>query len=159
MAHAFKTISAKPTYGTLRRNLSQTDYVNQKKGIISYTNSCSQMCDSKTFNNYNSLNSYNIGLQTLKPNKCNINPVNKTNLVYGQYSKVNLNNVCTIAKGPPPSVPCSSANPCDPCQNNEPVTIDFASTVPFYFQYTIDPLGELFGRSQCGELNYTLYQQ
>ena len=34
MAHAFKTISAKPTFGTLQPNLYQSDYINRKKGII-----------------------------------------------------------------------------------------------------------------------------
>jgi hypothetical protein len=74
----------------------------------------------------------------------------------GQYSKLNLQNVCTVSKGPPPSQHCSSDAPCNPCQNNDPVQID-PSTDTFYLDYTIDPLGELFGASQCGELNYTRY--
>ena len=31
MAHAFKNISAKPTFGTLREELNQSDYINRKK--------------------------------------------------------------------------------------------------------------------------------
>jgi len=61
---------------------------------------------------------------------------NKNNLVIGQYSKMNLNGVTTV----------SSNNIV--CNKN-----------PFYETHTIDPFGELFGNTQCGELNYTNYLQ
>jgi hypothetical protein len=74
--------------------------------------------------------------------------------------------VCTISgiSADYQPAPCSSTNPCIPCQNNNPVKIDntvITSTdlgsVPFYFKYQTDPIGELFGKSQCGELNYVHY--
>ena len=86
----------------------------------------------------------------------NILPINKSNLIFGQYSKLNLYNICTVSKGPPPSIPCGFNN-CNPCQNSNNVIIDPNSTTPFYFNYTIDPLGELFGKNSCGILNYTNY--
>lgn len=119
---------AKPTFGTLKENLYQSDYINHKK--------------SKNICRNNS-------------HRCNIVNINTTNLIIGQYSKLNLDNVCTVSNGAPPSKYCSSENPCDPCQNNTSVVIE--STNPFYWENTIDPLGELFGFSQCGELNYTKY--
>ena len=123
MAHAFKNISAKPTFGTLREELNQSDYINRKK------NKC-----------------------------CNNNlPVNKSNLIVGQYTKLNLYNVCTVSNGPPPSMPCDSINDCNICNEDDIVKIDANSQVPFYFYYTIDPLGELFGKTPCGILNYTNY--
>jgi hypothetical protein len=76
----------------------------------------------------------------------------------GQYTKLNLKNVCTVSKGTPPTKPCGYGKgdlPCDPCQDNGNVLLDPDTTNPFYFDKTIDPLGELFGYSQCGELNYT----
>jgi hypothetical protein len=60
-----------------------------------------------------------------------------------------------VSNGPPPS------NDCNPCKNAEGeddiVKIDASADYPFYFYYTIDPLGELFGKTSCGTLNYTNY--
>jgi hypothetical protein len=94
-----------------------------------------------------------------KKNKCcnTILPVNKSNLIVGQYTKLNLYNVCTISNGFPPSNPCEFNNDCNPCQTEDVVKIDANSEESFNFKYTIDPLGELFGKTPCGILNYTNY--
>jgi hypothetical protein len=160
MAHAFKTISAKPTFGTLTENLYQSDYINRKKGIITFCNSPSVCQTIRTAPSYNIRNSFNTGRLALTLDKCNVLPVNKSNLIIGQYTKTNLTNVCTVSNIFPYSkpAPCSSNDPCNPCQNNDPVVIDtVTATKPFYQTYQNDPLGELFGKSQCGELNYTHY--
>ena len=158
MAHAFKTIPAKPTFGTLRENLYQSDYINRKKGIITYCKS-PVYCDKiRVASSYNIRNSFNTGRFALALDKCNILQVNKSNLIIGQYTKSNLKDICTVSKIFPYSkpAPCSSDDPCNPCQN-APATIDTSKT--FYQQNIIDPLGELFGKTQCGELNYTHYMQ
>ena len=62
-----------------------------------------------------------------------------------------------MSNGPPPSIPCDSINDCNICNEDDIVKIDANSQVPFYFYYTIDPLGELFGKTPCGILNYTNY--
>lgn len=157
MAHAFKTISAKPTFGTLRENLYQSDYINRKKGVITFCKSPASCQRIKLALSYNTRNSFNLGRYTLSVNKCNILPINKGNLIIGQYSNTNLNNICTVSNISPytkPS-PCGVDNECNPCQNNNPISINTDDT--FYQKYTIDPLGELFGNTQCGELNYTKY--
>ena len=156
MAHAFAPIPAKPAFGTLKENLYQSDYINRKKAKYTYCRTptyCQKMTNASS---YGKLYSYNLGRYSQGLENCNVIPVNKGNLIIGQYSKLNLQNVCTVSAGPPPSQPCSSDAPCNPCQNNGPATID-PSTSTFYLNYTIDPLGELFGASQCGELNYTRY--
>jgi hypothetical protein len=127
MAHAFKRIPAKSTFGTLQEELYQSDYINKKK----------QQC-------------------------CPILNVNKTNLIIGQYTKLNLYNVCTVSNGPPPSIPCEFNNVCNPCQDDNVVKIDANPNYTgkydtFNLNYTIDPLGELFGKTSCGVLNYTNY--
>lgn len=158
MAHAFAPIPAKATFGTLKENLYQSDYINRKKSKLAYCRTPSCCNKIKISNSYEGINLYNLGRYTHSLKTCNIFPINKGNLIIGQYSKLNLNNVCTISNGTPPTKPCSNDNPCNPCQNNTPVQIDpNSATEPFYWEKTIDPLGELFGASQCGELNYTQY--
>jgi|Laugresbdmm110dd_1035094.scaffolds.fasta_scaffold43869_1 hypothetical protein len=135
MAHAFKRISAKSTFGTLQEELYQSDYINIKK----------EQCN-KTKEQYNTI----------------IVPINKTNLIVGQYTKLNLYNACTVSNGPPPSTPCEFNNDCNPCQDDNLVIINPSATSSsysdaFYLNYTIDPLGELFGKNSCGILNYTNY--
>ena len=155
MAHAFKTISAKPTFGTLQQHLYQSDYINRKKGIIVF---CKRPCICKNIRvapSYDIINSVNLGFRL---NKLNSLHNNKSNLIISQYTKENLKNVCTVSPIVTPA-PCSNSDPCDPCQNNGPVIIDpLNATTTFYNEYNIDPLGQLFGNSQCGELNYTAYQ-
>lgn len=154
MAHAFKTISAKPTFGTLRENLYQSDYINRKKGVITFCNSPSRCQRIKFAPSYNIRNSFNIGRYTRSLDNCNILPVNKSNLIIGQYTKMNLTDICTVQNINPTIPP----EPDNPCQNTPSITIDpNNSTNPFYWTYQIDPSGQLFGKSQCGELNYTHY--
>jgi len=162
MAHAFKTISAKPTFGTLKQHLYQSDVINRKKGIITLCNSHSRCQRIRLASSFNTINSFYLGRYSLRVKNCNTLHVNKSNLIIGQYTKSNLNNICTVqtinpSLNPAPCGTGTNSIPCDPCQNNTPVTIDSSSSKPFYQLYQIDPLGELFGQTQCGELNYTHY--
>lgn len=141
MAHTFNMIPAKPTFGTVRENLYQSDYLNRKKGIITYCNSLSR-CQRPKAPSYNTLNLFNL---TYRLNRCNVAPpINKRNLIIAQYTKENLIDVCTVSS--------SSFYNTGVCNS---VSIDPTKT--FYENYVVDPLGELFGNSQCGELNYTDY--
>ena len=155
MTHAFAPIPAKPTFGTLRENLYQSDYLNRKKAKYAYCRTPSYCNKIKIANSYDLINSYKLGRYSRNLETCNIIPINKGNLIMGQYTKLNLKNVCTVSSGTPPTRPCTNDLPCDPCQDNTPVYLKTDADVPFYFDKTIDPLGELFGSSQCGELNYT----
>lgn len=161
MAHAFKTISAKPTFGTLRENLYQSDYINRKKGIITLCNSSSRCQRINFAPSYSTINSFNLGRYTLSLDNCNILPVNKSNLIIGQYTKMNLKDICTVQKINPTinPAPCTLTS-CNNCPNPSTIIIDPNTpgiSYPFYFTYQIDPIGDLFGKSQCGELNYTHY--
>lgn len=161
MAHAFKTISAKPTFGTLKENIYQSDYINKKKGIIAFCKTPSTCHKIRIASSYDTINSFNLGRKSVLINKCNVLPVSKSNLIISQYSKEDLNDVCTVSPLSPyiAPAPCGQDNPCTPCQNNNPVIVDpLNASTTFYNEYIIDPLGELFGKkSQCGELNYTDY--
>jgi len=160
MAHAFAPISAIPTFGTLKENLYQSDYISRKKAQLVYCNSSSYCNKITSASSYNQLNSYNLGSYINKLSSCNFIPVNKDNLISVQYTKLNLKEVCTVTSGSPPLQPftdCNSSDSsCVPSCNPAPVTINpLTDTVPFYISNTIDPLGQLFGLSQCGPLNYT----
>jgi hypothetical protein len=73
--------------------------------------------------------------------------INRTDLIFGLYSKMDLTDVCTVGSNDP----CILLDTC-PCVERR---IDFSQ--PFYYDNKIDPKGELFGLSPCGELNYTRY--
>lgn len=155
MARTFNYIPAKPTFGTIRENLFQSDYIRRKKGLITYCTTPSLCNKINIASSYSLINSFNLGKYTLSLNKCNIIPVNKSNLIIGQFTSENLKDVCTVQPLSPHNnpTPCGDNLDCLPCQNNNVVAI-----VPgdiFYQNYQIDPLGELFGRTPCGELNYT----
>jgi len=144
MAHAFSPISAKPTFGTLKENLYQSDYISRKKAQFTYCQVPSYCNKITSVSSYSQYNSYNLGRYARSLKTCNVIPINKGNLVMGQYTKLDLKHVCTVASGT--------------SQCGEPVIIKpTTATEPFYLTYTIDPNGELFGDSQCGELNYTKY--
>lgn len=119
------------TFGKLQEKKYQSDYIRSK------TVKCAK----------------NL-LQTNKPNCNYIIPINHSNLIYGLYSKMDLENICTIATT---TICLDKSDPnCGPCGTTK-MTIDL--TTPFYYNNRIDALGELFGNSQCGELNYTKYMR
>jgi len=143
MAHAFKKIPAKPAFGTLNQVGFQSDYISNKKAKITY-------CLNRVNTNYDQYNLYNKGRSIYR---C-ILPFNKMNLVAGQYSKMNLLSVCTVIDGNP----CSQIDSCSGCATNASINATTA-TEPFYQTNTIDPVGDLFGQSQCGINNYTRYME
>jgi len=109
MSRVFAVIPAKSTFGTLHEVIYQSDYLEIKKARA--------VCKG-----------VKPRPRTIpKPKFPNIS--NKTNLVIGQYSKMNLNGIITVSS------------------NIEDINV------------VIDPIGELFGNTPCGELNYTKYLQ
>jgi hypothetical protein len=137
MAYAFAPISAKPTFGTLRDNLFQSDYIKLKKSKHILCR-CRKICRCS----------------------CNRININTGNLIMGQYTKLDLTDVCTVIPTTPcPTTPCNLLCDCEPCITKDPVPIvpDQENGNPFYFSNTIDPIGALFGNSQCGEQNYIRY--
>jgi len=159
MAKAFAPISAFPTFGKLRENLYQSDFLDRKKALLTYCNSPSYCNKIKIATSYDQRNLYNLGAYVKSLGKCGRLPVNNNNLIAGQFSKLNLQYVCTVNAGPPPLQPFNPYLPGHSC-NNLPVQINpSASTTPFYYANTIDPEGEEFGLTQCGELNFTDYME
>lgn len=165
MAHAFNTIPAKPTFGTLKENINQSDYINRKKSTLIYCSSSINNNLKKT-NNYNTINSLKLGRYVASLDKYKILLNNKTNLIIGQYSQSNLKDVCTVSENYyiTSSFPQSdiSSPECLICPVPSNIIIDPNNpntTEPFYNKYIIDPRGQLFGNTQCGELNYTNYME
>ena len=142
MAHTFKIIPGKPTFGGLRTNSFsfQSDYITLKKARLAYCKISNKCSGSKT-------NGYNY----LVNNK--LVSFNKTGLVAGLYSKMDLKNVCTLING----FPCSKIDSCTACMGA--VSINTASTVPLNWTNTIDPVGALFGNTPCGIDNFTDYMK
>jgi hypothetical protein len=147
------SIPAKPTFGTLTQVVFQGDYLRNKKAKLSYCNNrnitnCNKLVKAGCYNEYNL---YNKGRYLNALNKGCILPFNKTDLITGQYSKMNLSSVCTVIDG----APCSLIDSCPGCLTG--ANINASSIVPFCQKNTIDPVGALFGKSPCGINNFTRY--
>ena len=154
MAHAFKIIPAKPTFGTLRSNTNtfQSDYITNKKARIVYCNAPDKCANNSS--SYNQMNLLHNGRRLSNKYLANngLIPFNKSNLIAGLYSKMDLENVCTLING----FPCNNIDTsCAACQTA--VSTNFTSTVPFNWTNTIDPVGALFGNTPCGIQNFTKY--
>jgi hypothetical protein len=151
-------ISGKATFGTLKQVSYQSDYITNKKSKLNYCNNVNYTANSNCkknnfFTNYNQYNLFNNGRYLFALDTKKKLPFNKTNLIAGLYSKMNLTNVCTVINGNP----CSQIESCNGCSNV--VTVDASSSNPFYITNTIDPIGELFGNSQCGINNFIDYME
>jgi hypothetical protein len=166
MAHAFAPIPAKPTFGTFRKNLYQSDYINRKKAKLIYCNSKDTCGKILVAADYKERALFKTGRDAINLLRCSnaVIPINKANLIMGQYTKLDLNRVCTVLNTTNYSasdclkhINDTDINIINGCPNNSPVIIDPSSTTPFYQSNIIDPCGYLFGNSQCGELNYTSY--
>jgi len=151
MAHAFKTIQGKSSFGVVKESVYQSDYIARIKSRNTF-------CDKKktnVFNVKNPVSDYNqlIQLKHLD-NNCGL-PFNKSDLVTNLYSKINLQDVCVIGKGNNGinSYDCETGN--TGCN----MASDYVNNIPFYQQYTIDPCGKLFGNTpQCAN-TFTNYME
>lgn len=165
MAHAFKTIPGKPTFGTLKQVVYQGDYLQRKKALRTVCTSQANCGQIKNAKSYEQVNQYKEGFRLNAANRCNILPFNKSDLIVNLYSKMNLKDACTMINGFPcidpglSDVSCSDSTNPKCCSNacSSPKIITPGSTNPFNWNNTIDPLGNLFGNSQCGIQNYTQY--
>lgn len=147
MVHAFKTIPAKPTFGNIRPNMFQSDYIKRKKALSTFQ---SKIFKKKSSYSYDTKYLLNKG-KYYGINNCDILPVNKSNLIAGQYTKMDLQDVCDIT---------TFSSTIDPSENDcidRCTSVQLDPSVIFYENYVVDPCGQLFGNSQCGELNYTHY--
>ena len=129
----FPPIPAKPTFGTIQPLFYGSDYIKNKKARLLNCN-CYPVLQKRSYANYY----LDVDFKLFR------NEVNRTNLVYGLYSKENLKYVETLANNTIPTTPAQKVNP---------------SNTPFYQYYTIDPKGELFGRTPCGINNFVNYME
>ena len=133
MAHAFKVISARPTFQKIQSLNYASDYLSDKKARL--------LQFQKKKKNY--VKNYDYELFYLLNKRIFHNEFNKSNLLYNLYSKENLNQVTTVSSNP----------------SNIKVNTINSGLKPFYQNYILDPKGKLFGNSQCGELNFTHYME
>ena len=151
MAHAFKVIPAKPAFGTLKQVVFQSDYLERKKALRTVCTSQANCGQIKNAKSYKQVNEYKEGFRLNQERNCTILPFNKSNLIVNLYSKMDLKYACPLIN----SFPCINPASCiDAC--NGVKTIDHTDT-PFNWFHTIDPVGDLFGKTQCGIENYTNY--
>jgi len=124
---------ASSAYAKPKESANASDYLDIKRKKIL----CSQKClninnSSSRINNLTILNNKNF---------------NNYNLYSNLYTKENLNSVCVIKD--------VSGN-CSPLIANLNTNSTFN---PFFWNYYIDPYGQLFGLTQCGYKNYVRYME
>lgn len=80
---------------------------------------------------------------------------NKNNLIIGSNTQMQLRGVCSLIQQPPCA---SNALNCTAC--SKAVQMDTVTpNTPVFEVLFIDPLGELFGNTVCGTLNFTRFQE
>ena len=137
-------MSAKASFGTIRKNNYASDYTNKLTGQIIYCNALKHCKQIARTNSYEEKNLYD--------NLLVCPSVNKTNLVAGLYTKEDLDGVTTVCAL---SNSCCDGLPYEACAI--PSTTIVTTNVPFYEFYKIDPKGRLFGNTKCGLNNYRNY--
>jgi hypothetical protein len=141
MAHSFKTPMGKNTFGVFKESQTSSDYILNKKSktVFCSANNC---IPSKTVGSEGNLNLL-ARSNRLSYYNCK-NTFNKRNLNVNLITKLDLTDVPVIQDndtGDCPT-PLETVNP----------------DVPY--QYTIDPSGNLFGKTTCGigrYVNYMVY--
>jgi hypothetical protein len=140
MAHSFKTNSGRSSFGIFKEPADAGDYILDKKAKAMYCKP--NICTSNKYVGSES------NLLTLK--KANNlafyacrNNINKANLNINLITKLNLDSV--------PVIEYSSSFV-------SPTTLNTSTETPS-FLYTIDPSGNLFGNTICGQNNYVSYQE
>ena len=141
MAFAFP--KANRDFNIQKKTLSDaSEYIGRLKGNTI-------MCKEPCINDYNNYN-YKLG------KKCTYaieNIQNNSQLNSNLYTKQNMEYACSLSN----SFPCSNPYDCN-INCNDAYLVPDAST-PFYFSYTIDPKGQLFGNNECGTLNYMNFNE
>ena len=143
----------------------QSDYLERKKAqrtVCTSQANCGQIKNAKS---YAEVNQYNEGFRSNKAKGCNELPFNKSDLIVNLYSKMDLQDACTMINGFPcidpelSEIECSESTIPTCCSNacSGTKTISVNSTNPFNWNNTIDPVGELFGNTKCGIQNFTHY--
>lgn len=153
-------MTARAAFGKLKESVSQTVYLDQKKGISTFCTArindigCGRL---KNASSYEQRQLYNNGRYYVATKKCpDVIQVNKTNLPINLVSAMNLEGACEII-----TQPLCNLDNCTKCSGPPvPITLTASGTwfgKPFYQANYLDPIGALFGNTQCGELNWTRY--
>lgn len=134
---------ARPTFGTFKKTTDAGDYIHRKKATRAtcspnVVSCCSQL--NKTRNNSQSdlilLN--NAKLYNRRDNFA----FSAKDLNINLITALDLSGVCVVLD--------TSGNIC-------PTPLEYTALQDFYVRYIIDPKGELFGNTPCGQNNYQHY--
>jgi len=141
MAHSFKVIPARATFGVFNESNDAGAYILNKKAKATFcaANNCTAGIKVKSQGNLLLLKQSNY----LNFYQCT-NNIDPTNLNINLITKLNLQNVPVIQSNKSPYETPTSIIP-----NTTSSTI--------YLDYIIDPIGNLFGNTPCGLNNYLNY--
>lgn len=162
MSTASSQVIGKYAFGNINKEMYQSDYISRKKNKLICCNTvpaCNRnpTCTKGYNKSYSNLYAFK------KCRKYHTDMIaSHTNLVTGQYSKINLEGVCQTMYQPS----CVNTNNCgSKCAVPFRMVIDsvngrwMSGTSAFYNDVIVDPLGQLFGNSDCDKLNYYRYRE
>lgn len=145
MSRPFKSYSGRAAFAEVNEPMNSGDYTLNKKSKAAFCapNICHPNRNINSQSNLLMLRNAN----TLKFNSF-VSNFDKTSLYVNLYTTLNLENLCPISD--------LSGN-CQIPITTTPLYIN--SVMPPYEKYIIDPSGDLFGNSPCGENNFTNLMQ
>lgn len=136
----YNLMPEKASFGKIKEPLSSSEYIKNKKSIQVFN----EQLNFNSFNtqkSYNDFSLFNNGLKLQNSQKCRVLEINKNNLESNLFTILDLS-----------CVPVLSSSTISPTSIN-------LSEYPFFYYYEIDPLGLLFGKTDCGIDNYLNYRK
>jgi len=138
MAHSFQPVPANVTFQKRKNdvNINKYHYLEKHSSFVPFikNNKCNQ-----TIHRAISISTEDINDKWFKT----------TNLISNLYTKENLKGVCVVQ---------NTLN--NSCSHNIPaIDATTSKTNPLYYNYVIDPNGELFGSTPCGLNNYVNFMK
>lgn len=134
---------ARPTFGTFKKTSDAGDYIYRKKALNSTCNpnvvSCCSRLNKTRNNSQNELMMLN-----------NAKLYNRRDGFAFSVKDLNINLVTTLDLLGVSVILDTSGNVC-------PTQLEYSALQDFYIRYAIDPKGELFGNTPCGQNNYQHY--
>jgi hypothetical protein len=119
-------------FSTIKPKMTSADYLKSKKSALFYNSANNVNNVPKKISSYKMMDLFNAGEYQRQVNTGKIPAFNKSALAINLHSKDDLSNISVISR---------THTMLDVSKN----LVNFDKAIPFYYFYSIDPSGSLFG--------------